>query len=594
MKTKKILLCTTPNTSLFNKKAYMEIGIGASYVAGGLDSFGYKVDYHDFNVALNSIRKKDDLLTDNDKLVLSDIKYLSHYLKRPNKKSTLYVWSNKLAKQVKGKEYNYIGLSLDRKTIRRDVSLFFLHFGIILASLFWKRFRVPIYIGGKHSFSLIKYNYINDLILELEKIPVTGFFLKAGAINFPKFLKRTEGNQTLSSLDLMKLGVVMTNKKRKGINKSSTPRSEGYFKKIKFNIEGCAETESDINIIPRFDIKNKKFLFFNPHKLFPSSLIKSYPKIDRIKPYYIIPFTFTLGCVNRCAFCRSGCSKHFYATPIKEVVDSIERLIEKHDNRYFRFYNNQINFSKKYVLDFCNELIKRKIKIKFSDSANLRHLSKEVLCALKEAGCIKLWYGAETISPKLLKRFKKDLTFEEIQQGLLDSANAGIWNAVNLIINFPHESEFDFKLNKKFITENKNLIDCFACHIFRLQPNTHMATHPAKYGIKIVKSLDNISGYAFDEIDGLSWQKKIALGKTRIAQIYGEPEYLESLFLSNDYLLFSFSQVIDKRDKLREIMKKYIEILKEEDYNKYRDFVFSINPYIHYQDSIFSINSYIY
>jgi len=119
---RKILICTLPNASLFEKTPYMEVSLGASLVAGELEREGYQVDYYDLNVGLNFLRREGDFLTKRDGLILSDVNYLNEYLKNPDRKSLFYSWSHKLIDSIKGKNYSYVVSLINIKVIHLYLS----------------------------------------------------------------------------------------------------------------------------------------------------------------------------------------------------------------------------------------------------------------------------------------------------------------------------------------------------------------------------------------------------------------------------------------------------------------------------------------
>jgi len=61
--------------------------------------------------------------------------------------------------------------------------------------------------------------------------------------------------------------------------------------------------------------------------------------------------------------------------------------------------------------------------------------NKEIYDTIKEAGCIKLWYGTESINDDILKVIRKNVTVDRIKENLQLAHDAGIFNSCNFIIN---------------------------------------------------------------------------------------------------------------------------------------------------------------
>ena len=548
---KKILLCNCPNLSLYAKKQYLDPHIGAAYVIGGLKSAGFDVDYYDLNIALNNYREEQVDLSKNENNILSNLGKLYDFIENPHQESLLYNWTNYLISRIDNSRYSFIGLSIDRvlPDYKANLSIGALHFALILAS-FLHNYNAPVFIGGSLALGLDSFNYVKKICEDPRNFGVTGFFLGNGSIELPKFLNILKNKKIseLSTPDIDSLNVV--------IRGASDNNYSG--RAIKHS-----ERARDLEVIPSFDIKNRGDVQRGYRALFDGALIDKYPEIGNIKPFFIASYKFSYGCANICAFCENGSNSNLSILPAKKVVDDLEAIMQNDQVSDFKFYNTNLIVSEKYIYDFCNEIRNRGLRIRFSDSACLKNITPDILAALKEAGCIKLWYGAETLSGALLAKINKNITPEEIYAALKISAESGIWNAVNIIINFPHESEDDFRQTKEFIAGNESIIDCVTCNQFMLIFASDYFRNPKKYNINI--SFDTkifpARSYRYDEIGGLAWKDKKRLGGKRQAEIEKVWSYDHNVIYKSDYLLFALRQVFEDREKIKKILREYIEIL---------------------------------
>ena len=119
----------------------------------------------------------------------------------------------------------------------------------------------------------------------------------------------------------------------------------------------------------------------------------------------------------------------------------------------FKFFNDNLNFKIRFLIEFANEVVRRNMKIRFSDSANLRVGNQEMFNAIAEAGCVKLWYGTETISNRILKEVHKEVKQNQVHNMMQWASAAGIMNFSNFIFNFPHETDEEFMMLYDFINE---------------------------------------------------------------------------------------------------------------------------------------------
>ncbi len=544
----KILLFTIPNVSLARKYPYMEISLGPSILSTALEREGYKVDYYDLNIALNSIWDAEEKFSVEENKILSNLSLVINFIESPMTDSLIYKKAVALLKIVEGSNYDYICLSLERKSKKPFVFNMAICFAIILSSLLKKKYGCPIFLGGSVACYAYGIKKLGKIVKEFKNIPIDAFFVRAKAREFVEFISAFNNNSSIiltdKSLEAIfsdKFNQLLKNKsiKLKKVNKAR-------FTNIKY-----------IYYPPNYSLQNKNELFFDLKSILPKHILVKYPELGEEKPFYIAPFLFSWGCPFRCGFCMTGSYGFSFLSPNK-AVDELERIVEKYSVTNFRFYNSQINFSEKYVFSFCNEIKKRNLKIKFSDSGNLFFASKEIFKALKEAGCIKLWFGAETLSPRLQKIYKTRLNNEKIISGLTNSARAGIWNAVDFIINFPYESEKEFKMLIDFIGSNSYVIDCWECHNFMLHQDAKIFHNPEYFGVAISKTDDLIWGYNYDEIKGLKWDEKLVRGKSRLNEFRKEFDYYRNLVFKNDYLLFGFSSTIDEKERIKDIFNSLV------------------------------------
>lgn len=229
----------------------------------------------------------------------------------------------------------------------------------------------------------------------------------------------------------------------------------------------------------------------------------------------VIPYRFTVGCINKCAFCMSSAKgKIFAAKPAEKVADDIDKLIQENNSNCFMFLNSMINFSKKYLGELLNIMKKRKLEIYFTDSAEVHGMDAEMLQMIKELGGIGLWYGLECPSDRILKLINKRCTVDEAVETLKRSDSMGIWNGVNLIAGLPHERDEDINGTAAFIRNSVDFVEMWQVTPFYLV-NSRFLEDPDKYGI-VVKdravTIDKGQGdmvmATFDEVGGLSWNEK--------------------------------------------------------------------------------------
>jgi len=203
----------------------------------------------------------------------------------------------------------------------------------------------------------------------------------------------------------------------------------------------------------------------------------------------IIPYVFNYNCPYNCAFCSQSAEtrQHVILGDVIQVVNDIEALIHEYSTNYFYFFNNAFNYSTKFVIQFCEEVMRRGLKFNWSDCARFNNVDFELLQRMREAGCQKLVFGLETASPKILKLIDKRLDLAQVKQVLAWCHALGIWPDLEIIVGLPHESEEDFRETCYFIQENSEFINYMNINVYFIVPDSLIGRYPERYGIEILR-----------------------------------------------------------------------------------------------------------
>ena len=158
-----------------------------------------------------------------------------------------------------------------------------------------------------------------------------------------------------------------------------------------------------------------------------------------------LPILATRGCPYSCfKYCvyplqQGRMPRHREA---KNIVDELEHWNKKFNVRMFIFRDPVFSINKKHTIEFCNELISRKLNIRFVIETHLRILDSELIKILKQAGLKAVKVGVESGDEEVLKnanRFtiKKDQQMAKIRE--LEKNNILI--SAMFIIGFPTDND---------------------------------------------------------------------------------------------------------------------------------------------------------
>ena len=269
----------------------------------------------------------------------------------------------------------------------------------------------------------------------------------------------------------------------------------------------------------------------------------------------LLPFRFIKGCTNRCIFCASSVGGLIYAVKPETAASWLEELQEKYNPTGYLFLNDTLNISKKYLDGLCDEIIKRKLKILWSDCVRTDRLDKDSIYKLRDAGCIRMVFGMETASRKLLDYIKKDIDLKQLEDALRWADKANIWTGIEIISGLPYEKEEDVNETIAFLKRNKEHIDALYYNAFNIKDTSLMQANPEKYKITNIFELSNYEDgfstfvkYGFDETYGLKWpekRKQIVSALNKIIENFGSSTFPEHEYES--FLFYLYSRYKDKK-----------------------------------------------
>ena len=176
-----------------------------------------------------------------------------------------------------------------------------------------------------------------------------------------------------------------------------------------------------------------------------------------------LPILATRGCPYSCfKYCvyplQQG-RKPRHREP-KSIVDELEYWNKKFDVKMFIFRDPVFSINKKHTIEFCEELISRKLNLKFVIETHLRILDSDLIKILKQAGLKAVKVGVESYDAEVLKasgRFSvtKDQQLEKIRE--LEKNNIQV--SAMYILGFPTDN--DETINKT-INYSKKLNTTYA------------------------------------------------------------------------------------------------------------------------------------
>ena len=149
------------------------------------------------------------------------------------------------------------------------------------------------------------------------------------------------------------------------------------------------------------------------------------------------------GCIGNCAFCynKTFHRQCYRMRPVETFLQEVKYLIEHHGVDCIYFADELWCRSREEMLYQCEAFKNSGLDFKWGVQTRIGIFEKEDFKIMKDAGCLWVDFGVESGSPTTLKRIRKGIPYDKIQQTFLDCSEAGIISLANFIIGFPDETE---------------------------------------------------------------------------------------------------------------------------------------------------------
>lgn len=138
------------------------------------------------------------------------------------------------------------------------------------------------------------------------------------------------------------------------------------------------------------------------------------------------------GCTFACNFCFRM-DKGFRPRSAESIIKEIEFLRDTYNIKYIAFSDELLMNSKERTMELCQAFIDAKLNVKWDCNGRLNYADVEVLEKMKEAGCVFINYGIESLDNATLKVMHKALTKDIIVRGIENTLKVGISPGLNLI-----------------------------------------------------------------------------------------------------------------------------------------------------------------
>lgn len=173
------------------------------------------------------------------------------------------------------------------------------------------------------------------------------------------------------------------------------------------------------------------------------------------RSFNMIYYESVRGCPYRCSFCNYPYlfdDTKFRYKSAQKMADDWERYLAQLDLDYIICLDSLFTMPRQRLREFCQLLVKRRIKVKWICYARADDLAdEETVAMMKEAGAHQVQIGTESGDPALLQNMNKACTVEANRQALVNCRRYGLTSVISLIVGYPGETAQSLERTYQFL-----------------------------------------------------------------------------------------------------------------------------------------------
>jgi radical SAM superfamily enzyme YgiQ (UPF0313 family) len=147
------------------------------------------------------------------------------------------------------------------------------------------------------------------------------------------------------------------------------------------------------------------------------------------------------GCPFHCIYCTYPIiegRKVRLRSPAK-ICDEIAAILLQGIDDLF-IVDNEFNFPVEHAQFVCHEIIRRRLKVKWSGYANPKFMTSRLAGLMKDSGCTGIEFGSDAADPGMLAAMGKDFSVEDMRKASDICKNSGLPFCHSLLIGGPGET----------------------------------------------------------------------------------------------------------------------------------------------------------
>ena len=228
----------------------------------------------------------------------------------------------------------------------------------------------------------------------------------------------------------------------------------GEGEQTMLDLAQAVENHSDFDDIEGIMFKDKGRIVATPARDFAGDLDKiPFPSRELFdnqayKNYYSRNFGYTTtavitsrGCPFQCDFCsRPIFGNTFRSRTASNIVQEVE-AVQKLGYQRVWFADDCFTLNRGRLMEICEELNRRNVMIGWECLSRVDTVDLSVAEKMKNARCVRVFFGIESGNNGILKIMKKQATVEQARKAVHIFKRTGIQVGAFFILGYPGESE---------------------------------------------------------------------------------------------------------------------------------------------------------
>jgi anaerobic magnesium-protoporphyrin IX monomethyl ester cyclase len=211
------------------------------------------------------------------------------------------------------------------------------------------------------------------------------------------------------------------------------------------------------------------------------------------------------------------------------VVDELEFLCRTYGATVFTFCDDAFTVDQARTEELCEEIKKRKLKIKWDCETRVDMVTKELLQQMRKAGCIAVWFGVEAGSQRVIDAMGKGITLDKTKRAFKMAKESGLMSIASVILGFPDETPETAWETVKFVEEINP--DDVGYYIATPYPGTPMFDYVKEKGWLKIADFDKYdTATPIFETPTLSMKELREIRERAFQRFYLRPTYVLRMF----------------------------------------------------------------